>query len=261
MSNIGRTYVIGDIHGQYTKLASLLRNAELVNDRLSWIGGTTNLWFMGDFFDRGPDGIAVIDLVMRLQQEAQVVGGQVESLLGNHEVLILAAQRFAEQASGGPGGTFLASWKYNGGQDADLAHLTTQHVEWISSLPAMAHAGEWLLVHADATFYTSYGSSIKKVNQAFKAILQSDNAAAFDQLLDDFAARGEFEDKHPDGKGRAEQFLRTFGGQRLIHGHTPIRDTRPVISPLIYANGLCFNVDSGMYLGHPGFLYELPLEL
>jgi hypothetical protein len=94
--------VIGDIHGQYTKLVSLLRNAELVDDTLSWKGGTTNLWFMGDFFDRGPDGIAVIDLVMRLQQEAQGAGGQVESLLGNHEVLILAAQRFGEQPSGGP---------------------------------------------------------------------------------------------------------------------------------------------------------------
>jgi hypothetical protein len=99
------------------------------------------------------------------------------------------------------------------------------------------------------------------VNQAFKAILQSDNATAFGQLLNEFAARREFEDKHPDGTERAEQFLRTFGGQRLIHGHTPIRDTRPVISPLIYANGLCFNVDGGMYLGRSGFLFELPQEL
>lgn len=261
MSNAHKIYVIGDIHGQFAKLVSLLRNAELVDETLSWIGGTTNLWFMGDFFDRGPDGIAVIDLVMRLQLEARVAAGQVESLLGNHEVLILAARRFGEQPSGGPGGTFLASWKYNGGQDADLARLTTRHIEWISSLPAMAHAADWLLAHADATFYTSYGSSIEKVNQAFKAILQSDNATAFGQLLNEFAARREFEDKHPDGTERAEQFLRTFGGQRLIHGHTPIRDTRPVISPLIYANGLCFNVDGGMYLGRSGFLFELPQEL
>jgi len=261
MSNAERIYVIGDIHGQFAKLAGLLRNAELVDDRLSWTGGATNLWFMGDFFDRGPDGIAAVDLVMRLQQEAQVAGGRVESLLGNHEVLILAAQRFGEQTSGGQGGTFLASWKYNGGQDADLAKLTTRHIEWVTSLPAMAHVGEWLFVHADATFYTSYGSSVESVNQAFKAILQSNNAVAFDQILDAFAARREFEDKHADGTERAVQFLRTFGGQRLIHGHTPIRDTQPVNAPRIYANGLCTNVDGGMYTGNPGFLYELPQEL
>ncbi|HJT57830.1 MAG TPA: metallophosphoesterase, partial [Ktedonobacteraceae bacterium] len=104
MSNDSRIYVIGDIHGQFEKLTSLLRNAELVDDSLSWIGGTAKLWFMGDFFDRGPDGVAAVDLVMRLQQEAQIAGGRVESLLGNHEVLILAAQRFGEQSAGGPGG-------------------------------------------------------------------------------------------------------------------------------------------------------------
>ena len=183
MSNAHKIYVIGDIHGQFEKLTSLLRNAELVDDALSWIGGTANLWFMGDFFDRGPDGVAAVDLVMRLQQEAQVAGGQVEALLGNHEVLIVAAQRFGEQSSGGPGGTFLASWKYNGGQDADMAKLNSRHIEWITSLPPMVHVGAWLFVHADATFYTRYGSSIEEVNRAFKMLLQSGNAAAFDQLL------------------------------------------------------------------------------
>ena len=261
MSNASRIYVIGDIHGQLEKLIRLLRSAELVDDSLSWIGGTAKLWFMGDFFDRGPDGVAAVDLVMRLQQEAQIAGGRVESLLGNHEVLILAAQRFGEQSAGGPGGTFLTSWKYNGGQDADMAKLTSRHIEWIISLPAMAHVGDWLFVHADATFYTHYGSSIEEVNRAFKTLLQSDNAAAFDQLLDEFSARRAFEDKHADGAEQAARFLRTFGGQRLIHGHTPIRDTKPVTAPLIYANGLCVNVDGGMYLGHPGFLYELPVEL
>ncbi len=29
-------------------------------------------------------------------------------------------------------------------------------------------------------------------------------------------------------------------------------------APFIYANGLCVNVDGGMYLGGPGFVYRLP---
>src|SRR5579871_6244279 len=88
-------YVIGDIHGQLGKLIALLRGAGLATDRLSWAAGAATLWFMGDFFDRGPDGLGVLDLVMRLQREAAVAGGQVASLLGNHEVMLLAAQRFA----------------------------------------------------------------------------------------------------------------------------------------------------------------------
>jgi len=27
----------------------------------------------------------------------------------------------------------------------------------------------------------------------------------------------------------------------------------------VYAGGLCVNVDSGMYLGGPGFVYRLPV--
>src|SRR5438128_132459 len=139
--------VIGDIHGQFEKLVKLLRESALMDDKLSWIGGTTTLWFIGDFFDRGPDGIGVVKLVMRLQQEAQASGGQVRSLLGNHEGVILSALYLGQQKSGGPGGTFYADWKRNGGEDTDLARLTSDHIEWISSLPALARVGDWLFMH------------------------------------------------------------------------------------------------------------------
>lgn len=261
MDDIHDILVIGDIHGQYEKLLRLLHQERLVDANLSWTGETTTLWFMGDFFDRGPDGIAVVDLVMRLQNEAQAAGGSVQSLLGNHEVLLLAAQRLGEQQDTAPGGTFLADWKRNGGQASDLARLTPQHIDWLSSLPAMARVGTWLFVHADATLYTKYGSSIEEVNQAFQNILHGDDAAAWDQLLDDFSRREEFEDWQPEGEQHARLFLRIFNAQRLLHGHTPISQDRNAIKEIhtvrVYAHGLCVNVDGGMYLGGPGFVYRL----
>ena len=63
-------YIIGDIHGQYQQLLGLLRGAGLVDERLDWAGGAALLWFIGDFFDRGPCGVAAVDLVMRLQAQA-----------------------------------------------------------------------------------------------------------------------------------------------------------------------------------------------
>ena len=113
-------YIMGDIHGQYEKLTGLLRDARLVDDELSWMGGAARLWFIGDFFDRGPGAIETVDLVMRLQAEAADAGGQVEALLGNHEPLILAAKRFGETRTA-RSGTFLWSWRRNGGDDSDLA--------------------------------------------------------------------------------------------------------------------------------------------
>jgi len=54
----------------------------------------------------------------------------VGAVLGNHEVMILAAQRF--------GGQFVSEWAWNGGNAADLARLTPRHVAWMAALPAMA---------------------------------------------------------------------------------------------------------------------------
>lgn len=256
----GPLYIIGDIHGQFEKLTRLLRDAELIDDEFGWLGGAARLWFIGDFFDRGPGAIEAIDLIMRLQAEAADAGGQVEALLGNHEPLILAAQRFGETRTA-RSGTFLWSWRRNGGNDEDLARLTPKHAEWLSSLPAMALVDDLLLIHADATFYTSYGATIDAVNRALHDLLHSDDPPAWDRLLDQFGERKAFLDDDPDGAARAAQMLADFGGHQIIHGHTPISYVlrcfpEEVIEPLVYANGLCVNVDGGMYLDGPGFIYR-----
>ncbi len=203
-------YIVGDIHGQYQQLTGLLRDAGLVDDRLAWAGGAAHVWFMGDFFDRGPAGIAAVDLVMRLQSEAPAAGGQVESLLGNHEPLILSAQRFGERRTAW-GGTFLWDWRRNGGSDEELEQLTPRHIAWLTSLPAMALVGDLLLVHADSTIYSSYGSSIDQVNAAFRALLASDDAAAWDRLVAQFSDRADRPRPHAD---QLDAPLPARGGRR-----------------------------------------------
>jgi diadenosine tetraphosphatase ApaH/serine/threonine PP2A family protein phosphatase len=255
-------YIIGDIHGQYEKLIGLLYDAALVDGRMAWSGGAARLWFMGDFFDRGPCGIEAVDLVMRLQTEAAAAGGSVRALIGNHEPLILSAQRFGERPTGW-GGTFLWDWRRNGGSDEELERLTAAHIAWLADLPAMALEGEYLLVHADSTMYSSYGSSIDEVNQALRALLHEDDAPAWDRLLEQFSDRKAFLDSDADGAARAAQFLSDFGGRQIIHGHTPISFMRrclpeDVVEPLVYAGGLCVNVDGGLYMGGPGFVYRPP---
>jgi hypothetical protein len=126
---------MGDVHGQYDKMVAALRAAGLLDEANHWRGDNSSLWFMGDYFDRGPDGIAAVNLIRALQEEATAAGGRVGALLGNHDVLILAARRFGDQPSGGPGGSFLASWRANGGEAGDLARLSDDHAAWLTGLP------------------------------------------------------------------------------------------------------------------------------
>ena len=84
-----RVVAIGDIHGDFDALVSILQEARLVDARYRWIGGTATLVQTGDFTDRGLEVRAVMDLLMTLEEQAESSGGRVEVLLGNHEVMNL----------------------------------------------------------------------------------------------------------------------------------------------------------------------------
>ncbi len=261
-------YVVGDVHGLPGKLIPLLAGAGLVDpDRLRgggplWRGGRAALWFLGDLVDRGPSGIAVITLVRRLQGEAAAVGGQVEALLGNHDLLLVAAAVFGDSSPDGRE-SFRAAWQRNGGVGSDVVGLTPDLAAWLTTRPAMAHAGDSLLVHADALFYAEYGDSVPAANTGIGAVLAGRDPAAWDRLLDQFSQRRAFDASREGGTARAAAFLARFGGRRIVHGHTPIstvtgQSPATVRAPLVYADGLCVNCDGGMYRGGPGFVYRLP---
>jgi hypothetical protein len=248
-------YVIGDIHGHLKRLVELLTAAGLIDAQQRWAGGDSRLWFMGDFFDRGPNGIGVVDLIMRLQLQALRAGGEVNALLGNHEILFLGAYHFPKAKK------WVMNWRRNGGQPSDISMTTNWHIEWLNSLPAMALVNNHLLMHADALLYLEYGRSIQDVNRAFGQVLRDDILEDWDDLLDGFSERNAFSPEHGDALTNAVEYLKTFGGRRIVHGHTPIQyitEFPTPRAPLSYLDNLCVDVDGGIYLGGPGFIHTLP---
>jgi len=88
-SDVERIVAVSDIHGAYDALIETLRVAEVIDKDLAWSGGKTHFVVTGDLLDRGPDSRLVMDLIMRLEHEAPLVGGRVHQLIGNHEVMNL----------------------------------------------------------------------------------------------------------------------------------------------------------------------------
>lgn len=255
------TYLIGDLHGQYIEYERLLIGAGLCNENLQWSGGTDHLWLMGDFFDRGASGIKCIELTMRLQQEAQANGGGVQSLLGNHELMILCAYQFKESITNS-GGSVFNQWLRWGGVEADFKGFTEEHAAWIRRLPAMALVDNALLIHADAMMYVNHGTTIERVNNSFFDIMASNDLSIWETALSSFSEHMAFSSLQLTGSKRAEQLLSLYGGELLVHGHTPIPHARQVEPEHVtqawqYADDRCLNVDGGMYLGSPGFVHRL----
>ena len=88
-NGVDRVVAFADVHGAYAELLGLLRDAGIVDAEDRWAAGRTHLVSLGDLLDRGADSRKVMDLLMRLQGEAQGQGGRVHVVLGNHEAMNL----------------------------------------------------------------------------------------------------------------------------------------------------------------------------
>ncbi len=90
---VSRVIALGDVHGSYDKMVTLLEGTKLVDEQLAWKGGDQHLVFCGDLTDRGSNDRYVLDLARRLQAEAEAAGGRVHVVLGNHDVMNLTRDR------------------------------------------------------------------------------------------------------------------------------------------------------------------------
>ncbi|MER5801856.1 metallophosphoesterase [Streptomyces mirabilis] len=270
----GPLYVVGDVHGYLDQLVAALQEQGLLDAAGNWSAGTARLWFLGDFTDRGPDGIGVIDLVMRLSAEAAAVGGYCKALMGNHELLLLGAKRFGDTPvnSGAGTATFQAAWLLNGGQKTDMDRLQDHHLQWMARLDAMEQVDGHLLVHSDTTAYLDYGDSIEAVNDTIRETLTRNDADECWDLFRKFTRRFAFRDE--GGAEAALSLLDTYGGTRVVHGHSPIpyllgevgsedgEDAAgPVVEgPHLYADGLAIAMDGGVTMAGKLLVQQLPLD-
>jgi hypothetical protein len=85
--NVERIVAIGDVHGDYEQLVTLLRQSGLIDQNNDWTGGATHLVQTGDIPDRGPGTRKIMDLLMSLEKPARKSGGFLHALIGNHDAM------------------------------------------------------------------------------------------------------------------------------------------------------------------------------
>ena len=157
-----RVVAFADVHGAYDDWVELLQEVGVVDEQLNWSGGTTHLVSVGDLVDRGPGSRAVVELMMKLDQQAEQAGGAVHMTLGNHEVMVMtgdlryvSAEEFAAFASDETAADrerlYAQYRQYNpGGAEADVkAAFDTQYPDGFFALreaySLQGELGEWLI--------------------------------------------------------------------------------------------------------------------
>jgi hypothetical protein len=256
-------YAVSDVHGHLEKLTAALREAGLTDAEGNWSNQDARLWFLGDYFDRGPDGIGVLTLVRRLVAQAAAGNGEVRALLGNHEILALGMRRFGDTFVPHDGistRSFERSWVMNGGQDRDQELLTDNDAAWLADLPMLDLDADHLLIHSDTEEYLGWGSTIAEINAAARADLHSDDISVWWEVWRRMTSRYAF--RGPGGPAVARELLHLLGGRRIVHGHSIVADQLGIdpaylTGPLLYAEGLALGIDGGAFDGGPCLVVEL----
>jgi serine/threonine protein phosphatase 1 len=151
-----RIYAIGDIHGRLDLLDDLLFRID-VDDRARG-GARTQLIFLGDLVDRGPDSAGVVQRALELKQS----GRAVRFLMGNHEEVFLKTLRGSLEALRffvkiGGRNTILSygfdESEYGQLDYAELlpeliARVPPEHVAFLGSFEDRIAIGDYLFVHA-----------------------------------------------------------------------------------------------------------------
>lgn len=241
---------VSDVHGHLGALCDVLEEYAIIDGSHRWVGASTRLWFLGDYVDRGRDGLGVIDLVRRLEQESRVSGGVVAPLLGNHELQFLAALHFGDRyPTAGGGMTWRDGWIRYGGIEEELNVVDEETVAWIASLPLIGLDDDDLLLHSDTDAYLDLGPTVEEINATGREILQGRDADAWAMLHRILTRRNGFRDG-----GSPDELLWRLGARRVVHGHSSLISSfgLPVErsgGAHVYASERAMAIDGGVFEG------------
>lgn len=196
------TFAIGDIHGCFDELESLVAACDLLSE-----GKNARFVFVGDYVDRGPDTRKVIDFLMESQHREP---GRFICLRGNHEAMLIGA------ANKDRSDRDLMNWWANGGEQtldsygaSDPGEIPADHLAWMKALPLTFSDRKRLYVHAGVR------PGVSVADQSEKDLLWI--REPFLSCDDDY-------------------------GALVVHGHTPTRSGLPDLrsNRLNIDTGACF---------------------
>jgi len=220
---VKRRIAIGDIHGCYRTLKKLIES-QVKPEK------DDEIYFVGDYIDRGPRSREVLDYIIDLKWK----GYKVFPIRGNHEDLMIKA--FSDEK-------YLLAWFQNGAETTlqsfdipeniindyeGLRLIPERYIHFLSSLSYYYDLDDFIIVHAGLNLGSSDFLSDTQ------AMLWSREVKGLNLLKD---------------------------GCCIIHGHTPM----PIVTikpNLVRKDARNINIDAGcVYKDLPGYGILVALEL
>lgn len=137
-----RQFVIGDIHGCYKTLVSLIEDELAPNKK-------DNIFFLGDYTGKGPDSKNVVKYIINMIND----GYNIRCLMGNHERMLLDSLLSDK---------LHYTWLWNGGSETlrsfninRVSEMKMKYLNFFQNLEYFIELDEFILVHGGLNFNAS----------------------------------------------------------------------------------------------------------
>lgn len=242
---VERIVAVGDIHGDSDRFVELLRAAGVVNEKLAWSGGKTHLVQAGDVLDRGPDSRKAMDLLRKLEPEAEKAGGRVHALIGNHEALVMFGRLMyaheGEEAAFGGAERLLAAMGPKG-----------EYGKWICGHNAVIRINDVLFLHGGISPAFA-DRSLASMNDAVRDELAGGRIVEDGvtmHALGPLWYRGYATKQEEDVRKELGPILKAYDAKHVVVGHTASKEGIQV-----RCGGMVIMIDVGLsryyYNGRP----------
>jgi len=168
---------LSDIEGNFNAFYSFLLSNNIMDKDYNWIFGKGHLVLNGDFFDRGTNVMPVLWLIYALEQKAQIAGGKVHFILGNHEIMnMLGKGKYAEPKYV-KAAQLISNKKEEGEALRYVVSKNSTIGRWLRTKNIIEKIGDQLFVHGGMSMdMVNSGLSIQEINQFFRSNI--DNLSA-----------------------------------------------------------------------------------
>ncbi|GIO22527.1 bis(5'-nucleosyl)-tetraphosphatase PrpE [Oceanobacillus sp. J11TS1] len=220
--------IIGDVHGCIDELNELIQKLGYTKKKGKYIPPSgRKLIFLGDITDRGPNSIAVIELVYQLVMEQKIA----EYIPGNHcnKLYRFFSGNNVQQKHGLE--TTVAEWKHLKVQEQ--IQMKEKFMSLYEAAPLYLHFKEENLVIAHAGIKESFiGMTTGRVKSF---VLYGDTTGQTDE----------------QGRPIRRDWARNYQGKAwIIYGHTPVLEPRKVNRTI--------NIDTGCVFGNKLTALQFP---
>jgi Calcineurin-like phosphoesterase len=221
-----------------------------------WTAGRSIVVFMGDLIDKGPRVMDVLDFVPALRHAAQAGGGQVFSVMGNHEAEFLADPSSEKSEE------FSAALKSRAIAPSDVAACRGAVGEFLCTEPFALRIRDWFFSHGGDT----HGQTLATLSADLQSGVDAAGFATPALLADDSLLEARLGEKGENGRPWVESapghdarallqaYTQALGVKHIVqaHQHAAIAfadGVRRKKGQMFQRDGLLFLVDTGMSEG------------